>query len=78
MATLTPAQLAAYRRAVVGDTPPTFTKPPLNAAIQEVEGALPACFAVLTGAITGPWTQAQKRKIARVVLTNRVLELLGG
>jgi NADH-quinone oxidoreductase subunit L len=35
-------------------------------------------FATLTGAITGGWTLAQKRKIARVVLTQRVLDLLGG
>ena len=78
MAILTPAQLATARREVVGDTAATVTKPTLNTAIQQVEDALPTAFATLTGAITGGWTLAQKRKIARVVLTQRVLDLLGG
>jgi hypothetical protein len=77
MAVLTPAQLAAIRREVLGETAATVTKPVLNTAIQQAEDALPTAFAAITGAITGPWTQAQKRRIARVVLTQRVLELLG-
>lgn len=77
MAVLTAAQLAECRRDILDGAVATVTKPTLNAAIQQAEDALPTAFAAITGAITGSWTLAQKRRIARVVLTKRVLELLG-
>lgn len=78
MPTLTPAQLAAARREILTPADVSTTKPPLNTAIQEVEDALPLAFQSLVQSISGPWTLAQKRRIARVVLTQRVLDLAGG
>lgn len=71
MAVLTPAQLAELRQAVASGLPLSTIKPMINQALQDIEDWFDANRASLAAAITGGFTNAQKKQLVKYWLLQK-------
>lgn len=71
MAILEATELAKLRRDFAEGVAVTYTKPQINAALQQIEDWFEANRASLGAAITGGWTANQKRRLVKFWLRQK-------